>query len=319
MQPATGLDGDGGNGAGGDGDGPDLSVFADDEHVVALEPCAGGAKRGGAGIKPRLATTVGVDGDDAAIGAGDDLATGADADPANLAERWLGGRRTDALIAVSGAEWAEAGRLGIAEARRHLIPNRLSDFEHRPRAEARAALGAGEEDIWLGFVGRLCAQKAPLEFVAAAIGAMRRCARVRALILGDGELASLVEQAIAASGFAERFAWHRDADAREWIAAIDLLVVTSRYEGLPYAMLEALAAGVPVLSTPVGGAHDLLGGGAGVVAPAEGLPGKLLALISRPAKLERLRASATKAGEACRGEQMIDRTEALYRSVARGE
>ena len=236
-----------------------------------------------------------------------------------LAERWLGGRRTDALIAVSGAEWAEAGRLGIAEARRHLIPNRLSDFEHRPRAEARAALGAGEEDIWLGFVGRLCAQKAPLEFVAAGIGAMRRCARVRALILGDGELASLVEQAIAASGFAERFAWHRDADAREWIAAIDLLVVTSRYEGLPYAMLEALAAGVPVLSTPVGGAHDLLGGGAGVVAPAEGLPGKLLALISRPAKLERLRASATKAGEACRGEQMIDRTEALYRSVARGE
>jgi glycosyltransferase involved in cell wall biosynthesis len=234
-----------------------------------------------------------------------------------LAERWLGGRRTDALIAVSGAEWVEAGRLGIGEARRHLIPNRLSGYEHRPRDIAREALGAGEGELWLGFVGRLCAQKAPLEFVGAAIGAMRRCAAVRALIVGDGEHAPLVEQAIAASGFAERFEWKREVDAREWIAAIDLLVVTSRYEGLPYAMLEALAAGVPILSTPVGGAAELLGGGAGVVAAGEALPGRLLALTADPVALGRLRAGAANAGEACRGEQMIDRTEALYRRVAR--
>ena len=234
-----------------------------------------------------------------------------------LAERWLGGRRTDALIAVSGAEWDEAGRLGIGEARRHLIPNRLSGYAHRSRDRAREALGAGEGELWLGFVGRLCAQKAPLEFVGAAIGAMRRCAAVRALVVGDGEHAPLVEQAIAASGFAERFIWQRDADAREWIAAVDLLVVTSRYEGMPYAMLEALAAGVPILSTRVGGAEELLRDGAGEIASAEDLPGRLLALISRPALLERLRVVAGRAGDECRGEQMIDRIEALYRRVAR--
>ena len=242
-----------------------------------------------------------------------------------LAERWLGGRRTDALIAVSGAEWDEAGRLGIGEARRHLIPNRLSGFTCRPRDEARAALGAEQGELWLGFVGRLCAQKAPLEFVGAAIGAMRRCTRVRGLIVGNGEDAPLVEQAIAASVYAERFAWQREVDARECIAAIDLLVVTSRYEGFPYAMLEALAAGVPILSTPIGGATELLGGAmsgamggsAGVVATAAALPGRLLALVADPVALSRLPAAAQRAGEACRSEQMIDRTETLYRRVAR--
>lgn len=233
-----------------------------------------------------------------------------------LAERWLGGRRTDALIAVSGAEWAEAERLGIAEARRHLIPNRLSAYAHRPRDEARAALEAAEAEVWLGFVGRLCAQKAPLEFVGAAIGAMRRYPAVRAIILGDGDHAPLVEQAIAASGFAERFEWKRDADARDWIAACDLLVVTSHYEGAPYAMLEALVAGVPVLSTPVGGSEELLHLGAGMVAAHEALPSRLLGLVARPMAIERLRAFAVGASEAGRSEQMIERTEAVYRRVA---
>lgn len=232
-----------------------------------------------------------------------------------LAERLLG-PRTDALIAVSLAEWEEAGRLGIAADRRHLIANRLQQASFTPRAVARKALGARPGERWIGFAGRLAPQKAPLQFVAAAVGAMRRDSRVRALILGDGEQAALVGEAIDESGFADRFIWHRDEDARDWLAALDLVVITSRFEGLPYVLLESLAVGVPVLATPVGGARELLASGAGLVASSEALPGVLLALVADPDWLARLRTEAGRAGSGCAGPQMIDRTEALYAHLA---
>ncbi|MEO5641057.1 MAG: glycosyltransferase [Sphingomicrobium sp.] len=233
-----------------------------------------------------------------------------------LAERLLG-PRTDALIAVSLAEYDEAGRLGIAASRRYLIANRLQQARFTPRDEARAALGATPGQIWVGFAGRLVRQKAPLMFVAAVIAAMRRAPGVRALILGDGEQAPLVEQAIAASEFADRFTWHREARARDWLAALDLFVITSRFEGLPYVLLEALAAAVPVLSTPVGGASELLGMGSGVVASSDSLPAMLLELVARPERLSRLAYEAGRGVATSAGPQMIDRTEALYRKLMR--
>ena len=232
-----------------------------------------------------------------------------------LAERLMG-LRTDALIAVSRDEWDEAGRLGIAPGRRHLIANCLEGATLRSRAAARAALGARPGERWLGFAGRLSPQKAPLQFIGAALGAMRRDCRVRALILGDGEQAGLVAEAIAEGGFPERFTWHRDEDARDWLAALDLFVMTSRFEGLPYVLLEALAAGVPVLATPVGGARDLLASGAGVVASSEALPELLLMLLAHTLWLDRLRIEARRAGAHCAGPQMVDRTEALYERLA---
>ena len=232
-----------------------------------------------------------------------------------LAERLLG-PRTDALITVSVEEWEEAGRLGISADRRHLIANRLQPASFRSRSKARAALGADRGEIWLGFAGRLSPQKAPLLFVAAALGAMRRDDRVRALILGDGEQAGLVAEAIAESDFAARFTWHRDEDARDWLAALDLYVMTSRFEGLPYVLLEALAVGVPVLTNPVGGARQLLSSGSGLVASDEALPALLLALIADSTWLARLRNQARRVGSESAGHRMIDRTEALYERLA---
>lgn len=203
-----------------------------------------------------------------------------------LAERMLGGR-TDAMITVSAAEWVEAGRLGIASERRHLIANRLQAADFCPRAAVRARLGAASGEIWLGHVGRLAPQKAPLLFLAAAIAAMRRSPRVRALILGDGEQAGLVADAIAASGFDQRFVWHRRETAGDWLAALDLLIISSRVEVTPYVLLEAFAAGVPVLSTPVGEAAEWVPTGAAMVADSEALPGLLLALVADPERLER--------------------------------
>lgn len=233
------------------------------------------------------------------------------------AEKLLGARRTDALILLSTDEYREAERLGLAARRRHLIANRLYCFAPKARGEARDALGAAAGQCWIGFIGRLSPQKAPLLFVAAAIGAMRRHAHVRALVLGDGEQAPFVAEAIQASGLADRFVWHRDADVSATIAALDLMLITSRFEGAPYVLLEALAAGVPVLSSNVGSAHDLLDAGAGIVCASEQIPRELLALLIDPARLRRMRVAAAGVGVCCGGSEMIDATEALYRSVSR--
>lgn len=232
-----------------------------------------------------------------------------------LAERLLG-PRTDALILVSEAEFGEAARLRLANDKRHLIANRLYGFAPVDRACARAALGADEDEQWIGFIGRLDAQKAPLQFVAAALAAMKRQARVRALILGDGSFAPVVAEAIVASEFADRFTWHRDRTAAELVAALDLLVVTSRFEGFPYVMLEALGAGVPVLSTDVGGARDLLGRGAGLVVPDERLAMTLMRLLADRPGLAAMQVAAARAGGLCRETWMFDETEALYQQLA---
>ena len=231
-------------------------------------------------------------------------------------ERLLGARRTDALILLSSTELREAERLGLAARRRHFIANRLYEFTPAARATARRKIGASDDQCWLGFVGRLVPQKAPLLFVAAAIAAMRRHAHVRALILGGGEQEKFVAEAIAASGFADRFVWHREADVGATIAALDLMLITSRYEGAAYVLLEALSAGVPVLSNDVGSARDLLGHGAGSVCSSERLPGELLALLADPARLKRLRVAAAGMGMGCAKSDMIDDTEALYRGLA---
>ncbi len=231
-------------------------------------------------------------------------------------EKLLGARRTDALILLSTTEYREAERLGLAVRKRHLIANRLYRFAPTPRGVARAALGGAVDTCWIGFVGRLCPQKAPLSFVAAAIGAMRRHAHVRALILGNGEQAPFVAEAIEASGLAERFVWHRDADVGATIAALDLMLITSRFEGAAYVLLEALSAGVPVVSSDVGSARDLLDNGAGLVCAAERIPRELLALLRDPARLRRMRVAAAGVGVCCGGSDMIDATEDLYRRVA---
>lgn len=231
-------------------------------------------------------------------------------------EKLLGARRTDALILLSTNEYREAERLGLAGHRRHLIANRLYGFNPMARSAARATLGAPENARWIGFVGRLCQQKAPLLFVAAVIGAMRRHADVHALILGDGEQAPFVAEAIQASGFAERFAWHRNGDVGATIAALDLMLITSRFEGAPYVLLEALSAGVPVLSSDVGSARDLLDDGAGIVCTAERIPRELLALLTDPVRLRRMRVAAAGVGVCCGASDMIDATEQLYEQVA---
>lgn len=132
----------------------------------------------------------------------------------------------------------------------------------------------------------------------------------------------MVANAIERSGLAGRFRLLGGADAQNYIGAFDVLMMTSRYEGLSYVMLESLAAGVPIISTDVAGAHDvivesgregLIVGGADLI---NNLAGAVLGLAKDRERLGQMQEAARARGAVLNGQRMIDETEALYRRVA---
>jgi glycosyltransferase involved in cell wall biosynthesis len=124
------------------------------------------------------------------------------------------------------------------------------------RGEARAALGLPLDAPMIGAVARLDGQKR-LDRLLRALSVLppeTRCA-----LAGDGPERATLEALASALGVSDRvsFLGHRE-DAGTVYAALDLMVVSSDREGMSNAMLEAMAAGVAVVSTPVSGAEDAL-------------------------------------------------------------
>lgn len=137
------------------------------------------------------------------------------------------------------------------------------------RDEARRELGLPVDAPVVGAVARLAGQKRldrMLETVALLPG-------VHAVLAGGGEEEAALRRRAAALGLTSRvhFLGYR-RDVETVLGALDLFLVTSDREGMANAMLEAMAAGVPVLSTPVSGADEALAGDAGGRAPGLVVP-----------------------------------------------
>jgi L-malate glycosyltransferase len=130
------------------------------------------------------------------------------------------------------------------------------------RARRRAALGLGESDFVVGTVGRLDPIKNVPLLVDAIGQASVRLGRIRGLIVGEGPARGEIEARIAAAGLASRvqLCGHRD-DARDLVQCLDLFVLSSLSEGTSMALLEAMAAGVPVAVTAVGGNPEIVTAG----------------------------------------------------------
>ncbi len=168
-------------------------------------------------------------------------------------ERFLG-QYTAALIAVSPEEVQHARALGIDANRIHMIPNGITPPAFPGKSEARARLGIGPEEVVIGFVGRLTAQKAPDVMLEAFAQALARGPAMRLVMVGDGPLAADVRRRIERLGLGERVLALGDVVATEVMPSFDLFCLSSRYEGMPYVLIEALAAGLPIVTTEIGGA-----------------------------------------------------------------
>ncbi len=236
-----------------------------------------------------------------------------------LAERALC-RYTAVLVAVSPEEAAEARRLGCPPSRVRLIPNGLDleRFKPVPPREARRRLGLPAGLPVVGFLGRLSPQKDPHLLLRAFRRLVEVVPDALLALAGEGPLLPSLEGEVRRRGLASRVRFLGRVAAEVALPAFDALALTSRYEGFPYVLLEALAAGVPVVATRVGGAALALGEAGALVAPgdAETLARELARLLADPS-LRRARARAAKArARRFSLSRMLAATQALYRRVA---
>lgn len=129
----------------------------------------------------------------------------------------------------------------------------LAKFNNREGGTLRRSLDLAGR-LLIGFVGRLTPQKDPLTFLRAFKKIHVSRPDTVALVVGDGPLREALEREATKLGLGEtcRFLGYRE-DIPEILAALDLFILSSVSEGLPFALLEAMAAGKPVVATAVNG------------------------------------------------------------------
>lgn len=197
-------------------------------------------------------------------------------------------RLSDLVVCVSEDLKGRLEAKGFPTRRLTVIPNGVPEplpaaAEHRAAIEGE--LGLDEDTEVVSIVGRLVPQKAHERFLQAAAAVRQARPQARFLVIGDGERRQELEARATELGLADAvlFTGVR-SDAADVIARSDLLVFSSVWEGLSIAALEALARGVPVISTDVAGARELLRTGAGVIVPqdAEALGKAIAAALADP-------------------------------------
>jgi len=174
------------------------------------------------------------------------------------------GRLADALVAVSDAVKADLVELGIAEGSRiRVVPLGL-DLEPfagpLPRGVLREAGHVPRDATLVGMVGRLVPIKDVPTLLACAAELRKTHPEIHFALVGDGEERERLETMTREMNLGEAvhfFGWRQDTPAV--YGDLDLVVNCSRNEGTPVALIEAMAAGRPVVATRVGGTPDLLG------------------------------------------------------------
>ena len=128
-----------------------------------------------------------------------------------------------------------------------------------PRRQMLAQWGIPENKLVVGMIACLKPQKSPVDFVDVAARVLKNCGSVHFVLAGDGELRPEVEQRIKDHGISEHFTllgWQRDMP--EVYRNLDIVVLTSLWEGLPCVFSEAMAGNLPVVATNVDGAREAI-------------------------------------------------------------
>lgn len=180
-----------------------------------------------------------------------------------LLERWMA-RFTDALIVVAEIDIKKGLRAGIGRREqyhlvRSAIPLEAFDPTQVDRAVIRQELGLPLDAPVVGTIGRFSSQKNPLDWVRVAGIVGRARPMVRFLLVGDGPLRRQVEASLAQEGLTDRtILTGLRRDTPRLLAAMDLFMLTSLWEGLPRTIPEAQAMGLPVVANHADGTTEAI-------------------------------------------------------------
>jgi glycosyltransferase involved in cell wall biosynthesis len=240
-------------------------------------------------------------------------------------DRDLIARSCDAFVAVSAEgrqRMIEAERIDPAEI--VVIPNGIAGFDAGDGAKVRAELGIAADAKVVGSVGHLRPEKAYAVLVEAIAIVRRRHPDAVALVAGEGPERGALETLVEGAGLGGvvRFVGARD-DIPDFLAALDVAVCCSDFEGGPLSVMEYMEAGLPVVATRVGGLPELVrDGDSGLLVPPRD-PSSLAAAISRLFEDGELRRSLGARGRELRREHWsleawIATIERLYADLLAG-
>jgi glycosyltransferase involved in cell wall biosynthesis len=241
-----------------------------------------------------------------------------------LVERALA-RITATIISVNEADRRRLVEWGIPAGKVVTVPNGidLSAFGGPVDvAGLHGALGLEDGQPLVLQVGRLTAQKDPIAFVEGAFHVVRQCPAVHFALVGDGPLRDSVAARIRQLGLEGKvhlLGWR--PEAFRLMAAADIVTLTSRWEGAPYALLEAMAWARPVVAPAVNGCPEIVADGlSGLLVPAGDLAGWARAVVTLLNDLQKAAAMGHQGRQRVEEHytlpQMIARLESLYEGAA---
>jgi glycosyltransferase involved in cell wall biosynthesis len=244
---------------------------------------------------------------------------------------------------VAATRWADAltsrlddARITVSEAVRASLP---TPIQHRStvvlqgieveqvraqrahRTSMRAELGLEPGTLAVGTVANLRPQKAYPDLLAAATRVVDELPQVRFVTVGQGPEEADVHALHARLGLGDRvlLLGHR-ADAVRVMAACDVFVLASRWEGLGLAIIEAMALGLPVVATNVGGIPELVEHGREGLLVPPGQPRELatalVTLLTDTERRQHMAEAAARRATALSIDTAVRRTEAVYHQLA---
>ena len=192
------------------------------------------------------------------------------------------------------------------------IPTEVSRFQ------ARGSLGLASERPTIGFISRVTREKGAVIFIEAMLSVAESRSDVQFVIVGDGPAMEQCRTLVSSSEHGNRFGFFGEqSNVLPFYAAIDILVLPSISEGIPYTVLEAMASGLPVVAASVGGLPEIIESGrTGILYPANNTLGIVEAindLLAYPELRQSLaRAAQFEITKHFTAEQMAAKTLRIY-------